>query len=122
MLRCDPRVFARCPYNRSCISLEEAVFAEGSDCDLFNRRILESPVTNGDRFRSLNDAQLCKVLYSFENLESVIPFCQPDETCRKLLNTPGGVPENRCRKCLLLWLKAPAAETGKEMKQDVYPE
>lgn len=36
MLKCDPRAFARCPYNKTCVSVEMAEFTEGSDCHRFN--------------------------------------------------------------------------------------
>ena len=51
MMYCDPRAFARCPYNRSCLSPEQAEFTEDSDCDQFNRRVLEKPLTEADGIR-----------------------------------------------------------------------
>ena len=40
LMRCDPRAFARCPYKRSCVRIEDATFTEGSDCHRFNERVL----------------------------------------------------------------------------------
>lgn len=64
VLKCDPRVFARCPYNKTCVSPEEATFTEGSDCHQFNQRVLNTPVTHFDRIRMLNDREMAAYLYS----------------------------------------------------------
>lgn len=64
LLKCDPRAFARCPYKGSCVNLEEAEFTEGSDCDLFNKRILERPITNADKIRGMSDRELATFLYT----------------------------------------------------------
>lgn len=58
MLKCDPRAFVRCPYNKSCVTPEQTEFAEGSDCDLFNKKILDKPPTNADRIRMMDDREL----------------------------------------------------------------
>lgn len=63
MLKCDPRVFARCPYQKSCIRIEEAEFAAGSDCDVFNQRVLAQPITVADDIRAKSDPQLFLFLY-----------------------------------------------------------
>ena len=60
ILKCNPRAFARCPYNKTCVSPEEATFVEGSDCDLFNQKVLRTPITNGDRIRAMSDTELKK--------------------------------------------------------------
>lgn len=60
MKKCDPRVFARCPYRASCISADQAFFKEGSDCDQFSQKILTIPVTYGDRVRSMSDQELAE--------------------------------------------------------------
>lgn len=64
MLKCDPRVFARCQYNSMCLSPAEAEFTEGSDCHLFSERVLKSPATNADRIRGMNDMELATFLYT----------------------------------------------------------
>lgn len=64
MLKCDPRAFARCPYNQTCVSVEETEFPEGSDCDLFNQKVLRTPLTNADRIRSMSDMELATFLYT----------------------------------------------------------
>lgn len=64
VLKCDPRVFARCPYNKTCVSPEEATFTEGSDCHQFNQRVLNTPVTHFDRIRMLDDREMAAYLYT----------------------------------------------------------
>ena len=108
MLKCDPRVFARCPYKGSCVSLEHAEFTEGSDCDRFNQKVLNAPVTNGDRIRMMNDMELSKLLCRFDNLEDVLHYCQNKPECNQIVQNGGAVPEAECRKCLVRWLRAPA--------------
>ena len=49
MLRCSAEAFARCPTRHLCGQREDATYAEGSECDLFNRQVEERPVTNGDK-------------------------------------------------------------------------
>ena len=64
MPKCDPRAFARCPYNKTCASVEEATFSEGSDCDQFNQKVLRTPITNADRIRGMSDMELATFLYT----------------------------------------------------------
>jgi len=64
MLKCDPRAFVRCPYNKTCVSVEQATFTEGSDCEKFNQRILQSKETNADHIRSMSDRELATFLYT----------------------------------------------------------
>lgn len=64
MPRCDPRAFARCPYNKTCVPIEEATFTEGSDCDQFNQKVLRTPITNADRIRGMSDMELANFLYT----------------------------------------------------------
>jgi hypothetical protein len=58
VLQCDIRAFNRCPYNKTCVSVDQATFTEGSDCDLFNQKVLQTPITNGDRVRTMSDKKL----------------------------------------------------------------
>ena len=62
MLKCNPRAFARCPYNKTCVSVEMAEFTEGSDCHRFNNKVLDMPPTNGDRIRGMEDRDLASFL------------------------------------------------------------
>lgn len=64
MPKCDPRAFARCPYNKTCVPVEEATFTVGSDCDLFNQKVLCTSITNADRIRGMSDRELAAFLYT----------------------------------------------------------
>ena len=64
MLKCDPRAFSRCPYNKTCAPIEEAAFTEGSDCDIFNQKVLRTPITNADKIRGMTDRGLAAFLYT----------------------------------------------------------
>lgn len=64
MLKCDRRAFARCPYKATCAPIEEATFPEGSDCDLFNQKVLRTPLTNADKIRGMSDMELATLLYT----------------------------------------------------------
>ena len=59
MPKCDPRAFARCPYNKTCVHVEKATFTEGSDCDLFNQKVLCTSITNADSISLYSDAGMC---------------------------------------------------------------
>lgn len=97
MPKCDPRVFARCPYNATCISPEQTDFAEGSDCFLFNKKVLENPITNADKIRGMSDIQLANFLY-------IITRACADRDCD---NCPIG--EQNCI-AMLCWLRKPEME------------
>ena len=62
-VKCDPRVFARCAYNKTCVSVEQTDFPEGSDCDLFNRRVLSNPGNYADWIRGMSDMELAMFLH-----------------------------------------------------------
>lgn len=64
MLKCDPRAFARCPYNKTCVCPEQAEFSEDSDCFLFNKKVLEAPITNADKIRGMSDLELSIFLHT----------------------------------------------------------
>lgn len=93
-MRCDPRAFVRCPYNKSCLSPEQAEFTEGSDCEKFNRRVLEKPLTEADKIRQMSDVELSLFLYE-------ITRCCADRNC-------GACPigDQNCI-VMLYWLRQP---------------
>lgn len=97
MLKCDPRAFARCPYKGSCGSIEDAVFPEGSDCDIFNKKKLSAAVTNADHIRGMSDMELATFLYT------VTRACA-DHNCAQCPMGP-----DHCT-VLLHWLKTPEME------------
>ena len=101
LLKCDPRAFARCPYKESCFSVEQAEFTKGSDCDLFNQRILERPITNADKIRGMSDLELSTFLHT-------ITRACADHDCG---NCPIG--EQNCI-VMLHWLKKSELEKRNE--------
>lgn len=93
-MQCDPRAFARCPYKASCGAIEYANFQEGSDCDLFNRKVLAHPLTEADRIRGMSDVELSIFLYS-------ITRACADKNC-------GACPIGQSNCIVLLhWLRQP---------------
>lgn len=58
MIKCDPRVFSRCKYHSQCEG--DAYYREGSECEKFAKAILDCPMTNADRLRSMSDEELAK--------------------------------------------------------------
>lgn len=97
MLKCDPRAFARCPYNDTCVAPDQAEFTENSDCHLFNMKVLENTVTCGDEIRMMNDRELATFLYT------ITRSCA-DHDCG---NCPIG--EQNCI-VMLHWVKKPKVE------------
>lgn len=97
MLKCDPRVFTRCPYKKSCGSLEHANFEQGSDCDLFNQKVLNTPVTIADRIRGMEDMELAMFLHT-------ITRACADRKCEEC-----PIGENNCT-VMLHWIRQPELE------------
>lgn len=102
MLKCDPRAFARCPYRKQCSdSPEHTSFYVGTECDDFNRNILEAPMTNADKIRAMSDEELTEWLC--QSLEC--NFCKAH-----MQNIPA---RSRCEnhaRGILKWLQQPAEE------------
>lgn len=96
-MKCDPRAFARCPYNKTCVSPEQAEFADGSDCDVFNQKILADRPTEADSIRRMSDVELSFFLHS-------VTRCCADKDCAAC---PIG-PTN----CIVMlpWLRQPAGK------------
>lgn len=94
MMHCDPRAFARCPYNKTCVSPEQTEFVEGSDCDLFNQKVLEKPMTEADNIRRMSDVELSLFLYE-------VTRCCADKNCAAC-----PIGEQNCI-VMLYWLRQP---------------
>ena len=62
--------------------------------------------TNADRLRSMSDEELAQMLNN--GLDS--KYCTNDPTCGDLLDTDGGIPEEKCIACALRWLRQPVKE------------
>ena len=71
---------------------------EGWQCDYI-------PVpTNADRIRAMTDEELVDMLYCADSLG----WCKNLPECYRLLDTDDGVPDEKCKACLLKWLQQPA--------------
>lgn len=64
----------------------------------------ETP-SRADRIRAMSDEELAKMLY-----EQSDSYCKNLPECGHLLDTPGGIPGEKCIGCVLEWLKQPAKE------------
>lgn len=64
MLRCSPEAFAKCPTRALCGNIQEATFTEGSECDMFNRSVVDKPMTNADAIRCMSDDDLAEFLFA----------------------------------------------------------
>ena len=60
--------------------------------------------TNADRIRAMSDEALAEMLYCADSLG----WCKNLPECYRLLDTPDGVPEEKCKACLVEWLQQPA--------------
>jgi len=65
--------------------------------------------TNADRIRGMSDEELAELLRDTVNLGGP-EYCKSQPECDRLLDTDEGIPEERCRKCLLDWLRQPVEE------------
>ena len=61
MKRCSQKAFSLCPDRDFCGCVDDATFAEGSECDAFNKQSLKI-MSNGDRIRSMDDEELTEFL------------------------------------------------------------
>lgn len=100
MLRCSAEAFARCPARHLCGRREDATYAEGSECDLFNRQVEERPVTNGDRLRAMSDCELAMFINHVNICDK-----RTNEECRLQFLA-------NCESCVLDWLQSPAEVQG----------
>lgn len=98
IIKCHPRAYAQCPHRHLCCSLNDADFAEGSECDKFNQKILDQPMTNADRIRGMTDKELIEFL-GFHSLCAHISS-EHNAWCQC----------HNCTDCLVEWLQQPAKE------------
>ena len=65
--------------------------------------------TNADRIRSMSDAELAKIIYSFEDLKAP-DYCQRKKECDDMLDSDMDIPAEKCIGCLLDWLRKEVAD------------
>lgn len=64
------------------------------------------PLTNGDRIRAMSDEELVEMLYNGVDAE----YCRNAPECGEMLDADDGIPEEKCKGCLLNWLRQPVKE------------
>lgn len=109
MIRCSEKAFAKCPTRALCGSVDDATFAEGSECDRFNQIVEGQPLTYGDKIRMLSDQELLafiKRLVSMGDISGL--YCANLPECKELVDFDEPVPQEWCDKCLLEWLQREA--------------
>jgi hypothetical protein len=104
MQKCDPRAVARCPDSKTC---GDHVFADGSDCEQFNQKVLAKNPTHGDRIRAKTDDDLADFIID-DCLDGRLHFCKNKPECLEILERDGNIPEEMCKQCALDWLQQPA--------------
>lgn len=116
MLKCDPKAFAICPTRHLCGTPNDATFAEGSECDKFNRQVQFQPATNADRIRAMSDEEFVNMLHSFYlalsddgYFDFAKLFCDGKAGC---ITEDGEIlcDDERRKACILRWLQRPAEE------------
>lgn len=73
MKRCDPKARAKCPDGKQCELYAE--FADGSECDKFNEKVLSQPMTNADRIRAMSDEELAEFIMLSPEMEFGVCEC-----------------------------------------------
>ena len=68
------------------------------------RTCKHNKATHADRIRAMTDEELAEMLYCADSLG----WCKDLPECCSLLDTPDGVPEEKCKACLVKWLQQPA--------------
>lgn len=46
MQRCSEKAFAMCPHRKFCCTIDDATFADNSECAAFNRAVEDKPMHN----------------------------------------------------------------------------
>lgn len=111
MVKCHPRAYAKCPTRHLCGYIHEAYFMEGSECDIFNQRILNQPMTEGDRIRSMSDEELAAFIQNVANLGTEYDCgCQNKKECGDMLDRNEDIPDEWCIRCHVERLRQPAEE------------
>lgn len=67
------------------------------------------PITNADRIRAMSDEELAVFIRRTVNLDGP-NYCVNLPECNELLETTDGIPDEKCRACLMNWLRAEAKE------------
>jgi hypothetical protein len=55
----------------------------------------------------MSDKELAKLIYGSDSLG----YCKNLPECARLLDSPGGIPEEKCMGCLMAWLRQPVEDS-----------
>ena len=114
MLKCSKEAFAACPDRRFCQETGGPMFFEGSECDKFNRQIMDKPMTNADRIRAMSDEELADNLHQLYLAFSDEGYCDIGKLfCdgkAECIDADGEVHcnEERRKACIMRYLQQPA--------------
>ena len=100
-IKCDPRVYARCPTRESCEIGAE--YAKDSECAQFAESVLNQPAANADRIRAMSDEEMAEFIGRIE-----IGDFGPQVYGKTFCDMCKGQYE--CDDCRLWWLQQPAEE------------
>ena len=103
MLKCSKEAFAACPDRHLCGCPEEAVFAEGSECDEFNRQIRSHTMTHGDQIRAMSDEEL--YLWAKKQIGCGFDFFPCGVVCDGKCES---YSDKDCKTKIMNWLRQPA--------------
>ena len=109
MLKCSKEAFAACPDRKGCGCPEEAVFTEGSECDMFNRHIAQDTnvLTNADRIRAMSDEELADWI----SRTQVSNVAEAFEVIGYVWKQPDNLKDGVKKECLE-WLRESAEVSG----------
>lgn len=111
MMRCSPEAFAKCPTRALCGNIQEATFTEGSECDLFNQSVLDHPMTDADKIRTLSDESLVGFVKKLVRMGDISGlYCKSRTECSAAAASDANIPEEWCDACLLEWLRTNVGE------------
>jgi DNA-directed RNA polymerase subunit M/transcription elongation factor TFIIS len=91
----------KCKKCKGFISLQDGKFYE------YEEKPFMPPQTRADRIRAMSDEELAKCLLT---VDDDCKYCKNLPECDKLLDTPEGIPEEKCLGCLVEWLREPEGE------------
>lgn len=70
----------------------------------------KAPETNTDHIRSMSDEELAEFINCCTSGDGAPDFCRRLPECDDDLEADTLIPLERCKQCLLYWLRQPAAE------------
>lgn len=112
MKRCDPRAHAKCEFHAACEL--NAEFADNSECDRFNARVLTDTMTHADMIRTLGDEEMAQKLFAIYRMHAehgediATKWCDLKGGCVTTDGQDLECTEQMHLACILRWLRSPA--------------